>query len=87
LNKHLSALNLSVQERIEDIESRLNGCGDTNPLVGERVGASSPPGEEDGETNGLEGLGSDSDANGVEGTTLRDGLDKDLYALTLVTGE
>lgn len=44
----------------------------------EGVGAGSPPGEEDGETDRLEGLGGDGDTDGVKGTPLRDGLDEDL---------
>ena len=34
--------------------------------------------EEDGKTDSLEDLGSDSDADGVKGTLLSDGLDEDL---------
>lgn len=48
-----------------------------NSLV-EGVGAGAPPGEEDGKTDSLEDLGSDSDADGVKGTLLSDGLDEDL---------
>lgn len=58
------------------------------PLL-EGVGASSPPSEEDGETHGLDQLGSDADADGINGSLLskdlRDVLcvSKSIVSLTL----
>ncbi|KAG7054742.1 hypothetical protein JMJ77_0007217 [Colletotrichum scovillei] len=44
-----------------------------NPLV-EGVGAGSPPGEEDRQTDSLNNLGQDADANGVDGALLNKDL-------------
>lgn len=44
----------------------------------EGVGAGAPPGEEHGETDGLEDLGSQTDGDGVEGTSLSEDLGEKL---------
>lgn len=44
-----------------------------NPLV-EGVGASSPPGKEDGKADSLDNLGKDANANGVDGSLLNEDL-------------
>lgn len=47
-------------------------------MTGERVGPGAPPGQEDGETDSLEDLGSNVDADGVKRAPLRNSLDEDL---------
>lgn len=42
------------------------------------VGASSPPGEEDGQADRLEQLGGDADADGVEGPLFAEDLGEEL---------
>ena len=64
--------------RSKDCQPEEWHCIESTPLV-ERVSAGSPPGEEDGETNGLEGLGSNGNANKLEGALLSDSLDEDLH--------
>jgi hypothetical protein len=50
----------------------------SNPLVSERTGAGAPPGEEHGQTDGLEDAGKGANGNGVKRALLSEDLGDEL---------